>query len=371
MYQPVAPPRSDGIVRRALRGVGVGIDRSFGALSTAVLLAVVATIPIAQFFALGYLLHAAGRLATTGKLREGFVGVKESSRIGQIVLGSWLVTLPYRLLDSLYADALLIAPDSTAARRLFGFRLLCALLAGWVVLAALAQGGALVHFVRPLRATKLTFRAIREGGFVAHSWQRLRSFVGGFAVQRTWWLGARGYLGAGLWLAVPTTLIALGRKGPIAVVGALLLAWAVMHVPFLQIHMAVNDRLKSIFELRAVRQLYACAPLAFSIALASTLLLALPLYLLKIELVPRDTLWLPAVVFITTIFPTKLLTGWAYRRAAKRREPAHFVWRWLGRVWMLAVALVYALVVFLTQYTGWHGVLGLYEHHAFLLPVPF
>jgi hypothetical protein len=38
---------------------------------------------------------------------------------------------------------------------------------------------------------------------------------------------------------------------------------------------------------------------------------------------------------------------------------------------MVPVATVYALVVFLTQYTGWHGVLGLYERHAFLLPVPF
>lgn len=38
---------------------------------------------------------------------------------------------------------------------------------------------------------------------------------------------------------------------------------------------------------------------------------------------------------------------------------------------MTPVALLYALLVFVTPLTGWHGRLGLYEHHAFLLPVPF
>ena len=101
------------------------------------------------------------------------------------------------------------------------------------------------------------------------------------------------------------------------------------------------------------------------------LLLALPLYLLKIGLVPRDALWLPAAVFVMTIFPTKLVAAWAYHRGTRREAPRHAFFRWLGRPFMLAAAVVYAFVVFLTQYTGWHGVLGLYEHHAFLVPVPF
>jgi hypothetical protein len=367
MYQPAAAARSDGIVRRAFTAV----DRGFGAASTALLLAVVATIPIVQFFALGYLLYAAARFATTGKLREGFVGVREASRVGQFVLGVWLVTLPYRLVASLHADALLIAPGGVAAYRLMIFRVAFAALAFWIALSALAQGGSFVHFVRPLRATRLLYQALRQGDYLAHSLARLKTFVAGFAVGRTWWLGLRGYLGAGLWLAIPTTLIALGRKGPLALLGGVLLAWAVMHVPFLQIHLAVTDRFRAIFELRAVRQLFGAAPLSFCLALASTLLLAVPLYLLKIELVPRDTLWLPAAVFVTTIFPTKLLAGWAYHRAVRRNQPAHFVWRWSARILMALIALLYAFVVFLTQYTGWHGVLGLYEHHAFLLPVPF
>jgi hypothetical protein len=99
--------------------------------------------------------------------------------------------------------------------------------------------------------------------------------------------------------------------------------------------------------------------------------LALPLYLLKIELIPREALWLPAMVFVLTVFPTKIVSAWAYQRAVRRDQPAHAAWQWIARMLMVPVATVYALVVFLTQYTGWHGVLGLYEHHAFLLPVPF
>jgi len=38
---------------------------------------------------------------------------------------------------------------------------------------------------------------------------------------------------------------------------------------------------------------------------------------------------------------------------------------------MLPTGLLYALIVFFTQYTAWQGIWSLYEQHAFLLPVPF
>ncbi len=38
---------------------------------------------------------------------------------------------------------------------------------------------------------------------------------------------------------------------------------------------------------------------------------------------------------------------------------------------MLPVGLAYAVIVFFTQYTAWHGIGSLSEQHAFLLPVPF
>ncbi len=102
-----------------------------------------------------------------------------------------------------------------------------------------------------------------------------------------------------------------------------------------------------------------------------TLLFALPLYLLKIEMVPREATWLPGLVFIAFIFPARLLTGWALGRAGRRPQPRHWFFRWTGRLPLLPAAALYVLVVFFTQYTSWNGGWSLYEQHAFLLPVPF
>ena len=113
------------------------------------------------------------------------------------------------------------------------------------------------------------------------------------------------------------------------------------------------------------------APWAFAVALALTFTAALPLYLLKIEMIPRETAWLPGLVFLAFIFPARLLTGWAYSRSSRRERPRHWFFRWTGRLALLPVVGVYVLIVFLSQYTAWRGVWSLYEQHAFLLPVPF
>jgi hypothetical protein len=352
--------------------VARAIDGIFGALSTAVLLAVIATIPILQFFALGYLLNAARRLATRGRLREGFVGVREASRLGQIALGTWLAFLPYRLLLGLHNDARLIAPDSAQVLSTGRWMVALGVVATCITALALSQGGRLIHFFRPFRAARRLVGQLRDGDFAASTWGRLRAFVAAFGVPKIFSLGLRGYLGALLWLVLPTSLIAFSRgEGPLLVFGVVLMVVVLVYLPFLQIHFAVHDDFNRIFQVSAVRFLFKRAPIAFFVAFLATLLLALPLYALKIELVPRDALWLPSAVFITTIFPTKLLTAWAYNRGAKRELPRHRFWIWTMRVAMLPVALGYTLVVFFSQFLGWHGVLGLYEHHAFLLPVPF
>ena len=110
---------------------------------------------------------------------------------------------------------------------------------------------------------------------------------------------------------------------------------------------------------------------AFAFALLLTLTFAVPLYLLKIEMIPRETAWLPSLVFLAFIYPARILSGWAYGRSLRRQPPRHWFFRWTGRLAIVPVAAFYVLVVFLTQYTGWHGIWSLYEQHAFLLPVPF
>lgn len=353
------------------RGVGRLVDAVFGAVSAVFVLAALATVPILQFFALGYLLNAARRYATSGQLRQAFVGVREASRVGQFVVGVWLSTLVPRLVVSLRQDALLVDPSAPQAKALAVMTVLLSLGVGWVSLVALSQGGQIQHFFRPLRATRRTIADVRRAGWLSRVRERLTRFVEPLEPAATFSLGVRGYVGALLWLALPTTLIAVGRKGGLAVLGGLLMVIVVLHLPFLQIHFAVRGRLRQMFDVRAIREGYRRAPIAYFVALLSTLLLAIPLYLLKVELVPRDALWLPAAVFVLTIFPTKLLTAWAYHRGNRRPDPAHAMVVWGMRPLMATVAALYAFAVFLSQFTGWHGIVGLYEHHAFLVPVPF
>jgi hypothetical protein len=125
------------------------------------------------------------------------------------------------------------------------------------------------------------------------------------------------------------------------------------------------------YQVRPVRQLFVRAPIAFVFSLLVTLALALPLYSLKIELIPREAEWLPSLLFVASIWPARLAVGWAVARGRKRERPRHFVFRWFSRLSMLPVVLIYVVIVYFTQYLSWHGVWSLYEQHAFLLPVPF
>ena len=74
---------------------------------------------------------------------------------------------------------------------------------------------------------------------------------------------------------------------------------------------------------------------------------AIPLYLLKIEMIPREAAWLPSLVFVIFLAPARLLTGWAYARSGRRDRPRHWVFRVLGRIAIIPAALLYVLVVFL------------------------
>ena len=149
------------------------------------------------------------------------------------------------------------------------------------------------------------------------------------------------------------------------------MAIVVPFLPFLQIRYAVEGRASALFSRRAIRERYRRAPWAFAFSLMVLLLAAIPLYLLKIEMIPREAAWLPSLVFVVFLAPARLLTGWAYARSGRRDRPSHWFFRILGRLAIIPVAAFYVLIVFLAQYTSWGGVASLYEQHAFLLPVPF
>ncbi len=133
----------------------------------------------------------------------------------------------------------------------------------------------------------------------------------------------------------------------------------------------VEGEVSALFSVRPVRERFRRAPWAFALALMILLLAAVPLYLLKIEMIPREAAWLPSLVFVLFLAPAHVLVGWAYARSWRVFRPRHWLVRGLGRLAILPVALFYVLVVILAQYTSWLGIWSVYEQHAFLLPVPF
>ena len=201
-------------------------------------------------------------------------------------------------------------------------------------------------------------------------------FTVALCLPHYFWLGLRGFIVAFAWLAIPISFLALGHSRlPGAVLlgffGGFLLTIVLLYLPFLQLRMAATNRIGEGFNVFAVRRDFRRAPWAFAFSVLTTLLFALPLYLLKIQIVPAEAAWLPGLVFIAFIYPARLLTGWAMGRARKHQKPRHWFFRWTGRLPLLPAAGFYVLIVFFTQYTSWNGVWSLYEQHAFLLPVPF
>ncbi len=360
--------------RRIGRAIASGLDWLFGLLAIVGGLAVLSVIPALNFLSLGYLLECSGRIARTGRIRDGFVGIRKASALGSLVIGTWIFILPVRFMSGMWKDAELIAPGSGAAQ---GWRIgliVVTVLAVWHIAWAWVRGGRMRHFLWP--APVKFFRWLFEGGKYRRIRDGVLDYAAGLRVPYYFWLGMRGFAGAVAWLIVPVgILIAASHLPPgaaalVSLVGAGLLMIVVLYLPFLQAHFGRTNRFGAMFELGTVRRLFRNAPIAFWTAFFILLLFALPLYLLKVELTPREVAWLPSLLFVVFIFPARLLTGWAMGRAVKRDQPRNVVFRWLGRLAAVPVAAAYVFIVYLTQYLSWHGSLSLLEQHAFLVPAP-
>jgi hypothetical protein len=347
-----------GWLRRLLDfGLSVVVG-SFGAATLIVGLAILATVPVLNLLSLGYLLEASGRVARTRRITAGFIGLRTAAAVGIVVFAGWLVRWPVLLVADLWRSSHLIDPGSSITK---GWA------AGWFVM---------VLGLGLLAAATFAGSIWWRPGLYA----RVRDEIWRLATERLpyyFWLGLRGFVGGIIWLLLPISVLASAaflRPEPgalVSLLGGMLLIPVLMYLPFLQTHFAAQNRFGAMFELGTVRQMFRRAPVAFWIALFITLLFALPLYLLMIEALPREVTWLPSVVFVMFLFPARLLTGWAYARAAKREKPRFFLFRWLARLGMLPVAATYAFFVWLSQYLLWYGVFSLYHQHAFLVPVPF
>ena len=380
---PLVPPSADTTGRKAvawyfrlIRAVCSGVHWLFGLISLVVLLSILATIPVVQFLSLGYLLESTGRIIHSKRIRDGFIGIRTAAQVGSIGLGVFLTLLPMRLLSSTWYSSLLLNGDVDETRFLRRLVLGYGILAAGHIAWAVVRGGKLRHFFWP--APLRLYRRLREGGLYNESSHKLLEFFQRLNLRHYFWLGLRGFVGALAWLFVPVSMMGLatlvddpGFGGLIAFLGGLLLGLVLIYLPFLQARLPMTNRFTSQFDVGAVRRQFQRAPIAYWTALLMTLALAIPLYILKAELVPRQAAWLPSLFFVTFIFPARLAVGWAVSRAEKREQPRFWLFRWMARFGMLPVAMIYALIVYFTQFTSWYGPWSLYEQHAFMLPVPF
>jgi len=376
-FRTDAPPTRDGgRLRRTFDQITRRLDWAFGLLCLVAGLAIFSVVPLLNFISLGYLLHVSAQVARSGRIRDGFPGVRRASRIGSFVVGALLISIPARILSDLWKDAEIVAPGSTGAALWRIATFLVTTITLLQILWASLRGGRLHHFLWPAPLRFVEW--LKSPDKVSSLRDKISAGAAGLRVPFLFWLGARAFAGTFLWLLVPVgILIAAAQKAPesggalLSLLGGLLLMPVVLYLPFLQVRFALEDRFRALFEIGSIRQHFNRAPLAFWCALLATLLFALPLYLLKIELPPRGIVWLPSLVFVLFIFPARLLTGWAFGRALRQPTPRHGLIRWASRLGLVPVVLVYVVIVYLSQYLSWNGTLGLLEQHAFLVPAPW
>lgn len=363
--------------KHPLKALGWLGSLAFAWVSLIGLLAVIAAIPLINFLSLGYFLSASGRVARTGKLRYAAPWLPIVSRIGTITLGTWCCLLVIRIVTDVASDAALIAPGSTAA---LGWRLAHRTLVVAMsvhLLLALANGGSLMCFVRPIRNIRRLWGEFRAGGYFDRASLHCQQFLSSMRLLEMFWLGAVGFAGTFLWLLLPTMLFAslsdITKPGQIllTLLGGSLLIPVLCWAPFLQAHFAAERRWSAFLELRKVRRLFLNAPLGWMFSTILVYLLALPLYLFKIAAPPQDAMWFVTLIFVATIYPAKGAVGWAYGCARRRERRTS---RWLtvpSRLLLVPLLAAYLFIVYFTPAIGAAGRRVLFEHHALLLPAPF
>jgi hypothetical protein len=374
--------------RRSIRAkLGVGLRRTAHYTIVAparlacliALLGILSVVPILQLAVLGYLLEISARIARGGRFQDSLILLPQAGRIGMAVLAVYLWTLPIQLLAYYAYVAELIEPGNPRGASLRIGATAVALIALVHLTWAWVRGGSLKNYLwpQPLRFFRQAWRPSLWSNASDDLWRFLKSL----RIPSLIWLGLRAAIGTIAWILLPALMLIgairngeTGLAGLVGAIGLLAMGFVVMYLPMLQVQFATDNRIRSIFAWRSVRHSFRAAPIAVWLGTACTLLLAIPLYLLKIEATPKEVVWLTSIVFIAFMLPAHLVIGWAQRRAINR-EPGGRLWhrgiRWTFRLLTLPVVFTYLFFVYLSQLTSWDGLATWIQQHAFLVPVPF
>lgn len=349
-----------------------------GSISIALLMAVVAAIPLVNFYVLGFLLDVQGRVARTGRVRSAFWMWGIAPRLGAIAFATWIFLVPVRIAASIASDAALVDPNGGRAQFLAMLTTVLAVGLGGHVLFALARGGKLTNFFRPIKNFRYVVSNLFSGEYWRDAGDRLAHSIEWLEFHRLWMLGLKGVIVGLGWLALPTALYVSAKKpeGPavlVTIIGMIMLTLVNCWLPLLQANLAAEGTIRSGFALRTIRCQWAAAPLAWALAIVGLYVLTLPLHLFRVVLPPQDAAWLVTLVFVVTIFPTRIWLGYAAYRSRKRmREERGSRWwyRWPLKLVLLGLVAFYTFLLFFTQFIGTHGRGVLFEQHAFLVPWP-
>lgn len=282
------------------------------------LLAVGSAVPGLNVLVFGYVLDVEGRIARGKRLRDAMPHLYFAPRAALFVV---LFTSALAVLGGLQAaasDTALIDPTRGSAL----------LVATYGFAAVVAAAG--------------VFTGVRGRYWIEDALRQMD-------VRRWLRLGVLGVLCTVLWLAVPVGLLVLAqmveRGGLFAFIGLFTMLPVLVHLPFLQAHVATTGTPRSILAWREARDLARRAPLAHAAAIVGCFALATPLHLVMIVPLPPDAAWLPALLFVPFALMSRTLVALAYRRS-REREIAPRGWRWLARPVTFAATVFYALVLF-------------------------
>lgn len=349
----------------------------FAVASALVVLSVVASLPLLNFLALGYLLDAQGRVARTGRISQAVPLIGLAPRISSIVIGVWCCLLPLRLIATTAADAELIDPGSWVARN---WRIVLAMASCATAVhlcLAIARGGRLTCFLRPIKNARWFWTQYRQGDYFTRAGEAVHSFGRALQLPYHFRLGLFGFAQTFAWIVFPTILFGVlqdtSKPGQVIItlIGGLMLTCVLAWAPFLQARFAAENRFGAGFDWKLVRELYRRRPAVLSLSVALLFALSLPLYIFKVAAPPRDAMWMMTIFFVPIIYPAKILVGFAYYWANRKADRAWFAWRWAWSLLLTAAIGFYVFLLFFTPAIGAYGRRVLFEHPALLLPSPF